>query len=373
MLRVQRAIAFELVFVLVASTVVVLSVLFAGRALHLLNRMPGLEIRHLLPLLPSLLPAALGLALPYALAVSAALVYGRMVSDREIVAMRLSGMPLQAIVAPALAVGALVSLGALWLHGGPAPDSEREIRTRQRDLADLFFASLTGPDRGFALKGARVSFDRYAEGRFYGVEIDRRVDDDGRLLQKLIADEATFHRVGDELQIRSPELWGISDSGPEPGAETRVALRPGETSIGRIEDLGGSIAFQDLVKGKRFELKPKDMTVADLLYLVQRGDIPDITSRRSEIELHSRLTAGIAPLVFALLAVGGALQVPAGGRRLLAFLVALTPVFAVNFPLALFGRSLAEANRLPPVAGVWAASAVSLLLALALLRRASAR
>jgi lipopolysaccharide export LptBFGC system permease protein LptF len=71
--------------------------------------------------------------------------------------------------------------------------------------------------------------------------------------------------------------------------------------------------------------------------------------------------------------VASSLQVAAGGRRLLGFLVALVPVFALHFPLTLFGRSLADAGQVPPAAGVWAANVGAVAVALVLLRRASLR
>jgi lipopolysaccharide export LptBFGC system permease protein LptF len=416
MLRFQRAIAREVVLGLVAATVVVTVVLFAGRGVHLLNRMPGLEIRYLLPLLPTLLPAALALALPYALAVSTALAYGRIVADRESSALRLSGVPLQAVVAPAAMVGALLSLVALWLHAGPAAGAEQQLRTRQRDLADRFLALLSGPDRAIALEGARISFGRYAGGEFHDVEIDRREKDTGVLLQKIIGDRVSLRRVGGELEIRSPLLWVVGESGverrgggegeedpaaPAParprggdgekdadGGLVRIpvgALRsagavaagsPSEGSVlnvGHVESIGALAALSELLDARRFERKPKDMELDDLAYLSVRGEIPKISARRTRVEYHGRLAAGATPFVFALIAAAGALQVPVGGRRLLAILCALAPVFALHFPLSLFGRSLAESGALPVPAGLWAANGATLLAALLLLRRAALR
>jgi len=374
-------------------------VLFAGRGVQLLARTPNLELRYLLPLLPTLLPAVVALALPYALAVAVALVYGRMVSDREVGAMRLSGMPLQAIVAPALGAGALLSALALWLYAGPAAGAEQALRARQRDLADRFLALLSGPDRSIALEGARISFGRYEGGLFHDVEIDRRERDTGRLLQKILGDKVLLRRRGEDLEIRSDLLWVLGDS------EGRSALRaiegdlriegPGDlrkvgpldvepsdavddersrrVDVGHITRIGLASPLAELIGGGKFELKPKDMELPDLLYLSERREIPSIKERRTESELHGRLAAGATPLALALLVVASSLQVASGGRRLLGFLVALVPVFALHFPLTLFGRSLADAGQVPPAAGVWAANVGAVAVALALLRRASLR
>ena len=362
------------------------AVLFAGRGVHLLNRTPNLELRHLLPLLPTLLPTAIALALPYALAVAVALVYGRVVSDREVAAMRLSGMPLQAIVAPALGVGALLSLVALWLQSGPAAGAEQTLRVHQRDLADRFLASLSSPERTIALKGARISFGAFEQGVFHDMEIDRRDPQSGRLQQKIIGDRVTLRRSGGDLEIRSPRLWivGSPEAGRSGTRSVSGGLRiedagdilsagPERFEVGHVTDVGLATGLSDLIDEGRFERRPKDMTLPDLVYLHERGAIPDIKERRSKIELHGRLAAALTPLVFALLGAAAALQVRAGGRRLLGFLVGLAPVFALHFPLTLFGRSLAEAGSVPPAAGVWAAAAAAVAVALALLRRASLR
>jgi lipopolysaccharide export LptBFGC system permease protein LptF len=287
--------------------------------------------------------------------------------------MRLSGMPLQAIVSPALAVGALVSVVVLWLLGGPAAGAEQALRSRQKDLVDRFLASLSGPDRTIALEGARISFARYEGGVFHDVEIDRREKDDGTFLQKLLGDEVVLQRSGDELEIRSPLLWVVGEVPTEAGVRTGVRRGPGAVSVGRVEEVAGGTAFRDLIGGGKFELRPKDMDVSDLAYLVQRGEIGTVSAKRTRIEIHARLATGTLPLLFALLAAAGALQVRPGGRRLLGFLLAMAPVLLVHFPLALFGRSFAEAGRVPAAVGLWGPSVLAAAVGLALLWRVSAR
>ena len=59
-------------------------------------------------------PVAIAFGMPYAYLLAVALVYGRMASDRELVALRIMGMPPRAIVAPVVALGAALA-SAAWL------------------------------------------------------------------------------------------------------------------------------------------------------------------------------------------------------------------------------------------------------------------
>src|SRR5690606_13343335 len=117
----------------------------------------GLEVRFLLALLPPLLPVALAYAIPYAFLLSVSLVYGRMAADRELVALRISGVHPRVVAMPAVALGAVLSLATFACTGWLVPESAHVIRRQRENLVDLFLGQLAGADRTVTLQKFRLS------------------------------------------------------------------------------------------------------------------------------------------------------------------------------------------------------------------------
>lgn len=389
MLRLQRSILVDLVTVFVLALVLVTAVLFAGLSLQAMGQTQGLEMRFLLALLPSLLPVALAHAGPYAFLLAVALVYGRVVSDRELVAYRASGVHPRTIAMPALAVGAVLSVGALLAAGWFVPAAGQTVRMQKRNFVDLFLGQMGSSQGRITLHGCRFSYGSYSPGAtpgglgvFRDVQLDFRGKRTGELDRMLVADEATLRRSADTLLVDMPSAYVIEEGS---AGKTKVERREMRgVGVGYVESLGAAVAFNDLVGGGRFDRKERDVDLPDLLYLVSRGDVPpkdfmrekegsDVTRKRSLVELHGRLAGAATPFLFGLVAVAVAFQLSARSRRLTGFLLAFAPAAAVHFPLGVAGRSLALGGKVPAFVGMWVADVVLLLGGLYLLRRAGTR
>jgi hypothetical protein len=395
-LRIQRAILLELAGVFTLALVVVTAVLFAGFSLQSLGRFQGVDFTSLLDILPTLLPLALAYAMPYAFLLATALTYGRLVADRELVAMRISGVHPRVAAAPALALGALLSVAALASNGWVLPSAQEAFRSNSRSLYDLFLGMLSSSDRNVRMKGVRMSWATYEPGEtpggngvFREFELDKRAARSGELEFKMIGEEVRLRRVGDRLEIQSPRAYLLTEDPSTGRSSVRLApkhLEVGEVEslggsapgsprieIGTVESLGASTAFNDIVGFAGFRLKWRDFRLPDLVYAAERGSVGEMPPKRILVELHSRLAQSLAPFVFGLFAAAVALNLPARGRRLLPFLLAFLPVLLVHLPLMVAGKSLADAERVPPWLGMWAGDAALLLGGGWLLRRAYRR
>ena len=376
MLRIQRAILVELLGTLLLSMIVVTSVLFAGLCLQIMGRLQSIEIRFLLALLPPLLPVAIAFGMPYAFLLSVSLVYGRMVSDREVIALRASGVHPRVVVMPALALGAVLSLVAFLSSGWVLPDSAQAVRIQSGNLVDLFLGQLGGPNHSLVTKKCRLSYASYEPSRtpggvgaFRDLEFDLRTDK-GVLSRKLLADEARLRRQGNMLLIDSGHNFVIMEGA---GGNVKVQGAPVQVEVGLVDDLGLSAQFSDVLGQETFEAKAKDVNLPDLVYLVERGDTPRVPLRRSSVELHTRLSGALAPFIFGLTAAAISFQLSVRSRRLTGFLLAFLPVLAIYSPLAVAGKSLADGGRVTPFVGMWSPHLVLLLAGLLLLRRAYVR
>jgi lipopolysaccharide export system permease protein len=372
MLRIQRAILLEILATFLVTLCLVTAVMFAGQSLQRMGRTQGLELRHLWTVLPSLVPVALSYALPYSFLLAVALTYGRMVADREVIALRIGGVPARAIVAPAVALGAVISVAGLWLTGWVVPAAVTSVRMQEKALVDVFLASLGSADRSVAFDTGRMSFASYdpESGAFLDFELDRRAKG-GRLLEKVIGDRAFLRRSGDEIWLET-DAYFLGEE-PDGGGRAPPAWGLRRVNVGYVEALGASTAFNDYFGVSRFEKKPRDMTLPELAYAVSRGDSIAFEERRTVPELHARVAWAVAPFVFGLVAAAVALLVTPRGRRLLGFLVAFVSVLCVHLPLLFGGRSLAESGRVAPWLGVWCADAVLLAAGLVCLRKVAAR
>jgi lipopolysaccharide export LptBFGC system permease protein LptF len=388
LLRIQRAVLLELLGTFALALLVVTGTLFTGRTLQTMSQVQGLQFRYVLSLLPSILPVALAYALPYAFLLAVAFTYGRMVSDRELVALRVSGVHPRVVVAPVVGVGAVLSLALFGSFGWVIPGATQEFRMQQRNFPDLFLAALGGSDAFITFRQFRLSFSSYEPGTepgglgvFRDFELDQR-DEQGDLVRKILGEEARLRRDGEDLVLVTPFAWVFLEKGrPETGPlEVKVGSpiktgpgAPRSVSVASIEALGASTSFKEALGNKQFERKAKDVEMPDLLYMVERGPLPKVPQYRSVIELHGRLAGALTPLVFGLVAAAVCLNLSVRSRRLLGFLLAFLPTVLVHFPLALAGKSLAESRRVSPWVGMWLADAVLLLGAGLLLRRAYRR
>jgi lipopolysaccharide export LptBFGC system permease protein LptF len=178
-------------------------------------------------------------------------------------------------------------------------------------------------------------------------------------------------REGEDLQLATPHATFLSEERAADGIAAAVA--PPRVSVGAVESVGSSTAFNDLVGYRGFEAKAGDYDFEDLVYAAERGQVGDQSKRRILVELHFRLAHASTPLLFGLVAAFVAVLLPPRGRRLLPFLAAYLPVLLVHTPLWLAGRSLAVSGRLEPWLGMWLPNLVLAAGLLALAIRAHRR
>lgn len=377
MLRVQRLLLVELLVTLTLTQFVVTVVLFTALCLNTMGRLQGLDIGFLLSLLPPLVPLAISFSLPFAYLITVALVYGRFVADRELVALRIAGVHPRVAAAPALALGAVLSLAGFWLLGWVLPEGARATLVRTHDAAEQFLGQLASSHRAVSTSRMRLSFDRYDPGSgggtgvFRDFEMDVRLGEAGRPL-KLLGRELRLGRSDDgSILIHSPEAYALTIDPPSGALEQDRG--PKAMNVGYVEHLGAATGFNDLLGASRVEVKSAGLPLPDLLYLVQRGDTPKVPYRRSSTELHGRLSSAALPFLFAWVSVGIAFQLTPRARRLAGFLLSFLPVVLVYLPLSVAGRSLADAGRLPATIGMWGPDAVLLALGAVLHLRAHRR
>lgn len=117
---------------LAAATLLLISILdFMNELL-----MSGIPILPIVRILVCLFPTLLEMALPIGSLLAAMLVYGRLVEDREIVAMRAAGMSGMSILFPALFFGFILTLFNFYWTSQVTPKSLKILRSTAQEMME---------------------------------------------------------------------------------------------------------------------------------------------------------------------------------------------------------------------------------------------
>ncbi|HOR28815.1 MAG TPA: LptF/LptG family permease, partial [Candidatus Sumerlaeota bacterium] len=113
---------------------------------------PGVTVGQVLVVLASFLPATVLFVVPMAVLIGVLIGVGRMTLDREVLAMRASGINLFSIFAPMLALAVVLAGVVFWLGAGPVP--RMFLRGMER-VADMRFALISslGPGQFHEIEG----------------------------------------------------------------------------------------------------------------------------------------------------------------------------------------------------------------------------
>jgi LPS export ABC transporter permease LptF/LPS export ABC transporter permease LptG len=307
----------------------------------------------------ALLPNVLVFTIPMAVLAGTIIGLGRMGSDSELVAMRAAGMSTFRMLRPALALGAIATVAALYLNLQEAPRAQRDLKV-------------------VLVRSALYKMDSPVEPRTFTTDIPGQViyvrDGDktrgewGRVfIQSQTADHLTYLTTAKlgriDASAEKSELVlqdAVRTKLPAPDARDqsytveRLAQFRFDFNIGR----SGLLASM-----RKSDLNPDEMDWGELRQFAAESTGRD--QREAEMLLHKRLAFSVSPLLFALFGAALALRVRRGGRGLGVLLSLLVLLIYYLFTLA--GDQMARAGSLPAGVGPWLASALTLAIAIGLL------
>ncbi len=345
----------------------IVSVLFLGGNLprHLADlAATGFELSEVLGLLASLAGVVSTYVLPIAFLFGVLMTMGRMASDREIIALQVSGIGPLSMLRPVLLLGVIAALATAALAQQVEYRAWRQFREVATQIATR---GTTLEPGGFMMLGSRILHARESSGR-------------GQLEGILIADWSDHDRPVTIFAERG--RFGFD---PE-RRQFRFRLERGEIHVEPKSWVGEyqRISFRSLDYGfdaaqllavEEASFRPPDFSVPELreiLARARRGESMEKLAKKSpvdyEIELHNRFALPMAPVLFALVGVPLGVRVRRGSRSWGAFLC-LALVFVYYLATAL-GRQLAAESLLPAALSMWLPNAIFAALAVGLLRRA---
>lgn len=377
MLRIQRALILELISVFLLLTNIVTGAVFVGSTLRFVNSGgSALGSALMLELLPKLLPIAVAFSLPFSWLASVAFCVGRWTSDHEVTALRAAGTHVRVLAVPVLALSALLAVGAMWFNGYIVPRTHREVRTNLSNLVPQFLSSLGGADRSISMKQGRLSFDRWENGVYYNIELDRR-GPQGALQQKVIAREMRLDPQGgadgDPLDLNMILTGAVIMMPAQDGGWQVAANRDTmPMQMGQIEQVAATAIFNEVFGARRFLVRPKDMDATELAYVIARGGVKEGAEGNARVALNGRLSLGASVFFMGWFSLALLLAIGPPVRRVRDFMLCFVPSIFVFFPLYVAGPPLAR-RGVEPWLAMWLPNLVLGAAAMVLTLRAARR
>jgi lipopolysaccharide export LptBFGC system permease protein LptF len=331
----ERYVLGELLRTFAIALVALTFVFFLGTTFRLMK--DELTYWQILKTLPFALPYTLPHSLPLAFLVSVTLTYGRLVADREVLALESTGVAPRALLPPAIGIGLVLCLASLAIQASYLPYCHRKKMQIQRAVLEELLSLGEGEhwSRAFRNLGFDIYVRRHKGSELEGVVIHRDLGDQPATIT---AEHGlvTFTNVDTDDERVVLELTNAITTVYTRDKTTQTPRDPWRVRLPSY--------VQEFAVGQGGRLKTSDFSTAQLRMLEQR-------------ETETRHFAGAAGLLGgAVLAMDDVLEgepVEIASRAA----VASAPLvfLALAFPLTLALRS---PNRLVPLtAGVAASSA----------------
>jgi len=356
MMLFQRHYLYELLRNLLSTVVLLSLVVMLVMSAMIINRVEGLTMGLFARSLPIFAANELWITLPLSVLVSVILTYGRAAADREIDGLRACGVRPVHLYTPALVFGALVSLGQSYAadHWMPLVERSQQRILKQEDVQEIFRSKLAGGEPVRLQDDTILSVEGFdEEGHPVGMRI-QSFDDAGTLTLDVYA------RTG-RLRI------------DEARRRLELVLVDSRTFVGTFPT-GREVSISRPLPGETIEMRRRDWTTTQLLAWLGRGERARLPYHPHLIEgeVHQRLAASAAPLLFVLLGLPVALLFRRSDR-VEAFLVAFLLTLFVYYPTHKLSEAMLEEAGMGPIAAAWIGSVVLVLVAAVLTWRAFRR
>ena len=347
----------------------------------------GLGPREILAVLPFAVPSTLPYTAPVSLLFAVSVVYGRIASDQEVLAVKAAGLGAMNVLWPSLLFGLLLCGTLLSLSHDLIPAANHRAKTALlSNMEDMLYRKLK-KERSFDSKGwpFRIEVDDVRDRKLIGAHFAHRNRDPEAVYPfdlHVYAKRASIHfdRSRDVVEVELEEANVIGDARrpdfllinnehleiPLPGDRNSLDPPVQELTTRQI------VAEQSEARSSAIEERRRQSGVAALWIASGRPrlvDWPAIRSsfidyahwehrfRKLETEKQMRTAIAFSPLFFALLGAPVGIW-RARGDFLSAFMVCFLPIILIYYPLTLAGVNLGKEGIMEPVVALWAGNLV---------------
>jgi len=338
-------------------------------------------------LVPYLLPQTLVYAIPATTLLAVCIVYGRMSSANEMVAIKSLGIKPGALAWPAIGLSFVLSLACVYLNDIAFSWGEVEVqRVVIQSVEDIVYGLLR-THRVYSNKRLSIIVRDVDERRLIRPVISIHAGDDSDLSLTITADEAELRSNLEDNTLQLILLNSVVDGGGNlqgeyPGRWEHEIPLTFASAKGELEIGPSHISLRDIhaaIVAQRKKIREEQQALAaEASFNLISGDILDLNEpnwqvRRQKLqtqilrlhrlntELPRRTASGFMCLCFALVGVPLAIRMR-NSDVMTTFILCFGPILAGYFPIFFYCLNSAKLGQLPPLT-IWIANIACVLVA----------
>jgi lipopolysaccharide export system permease protein len=351
----------------------------------------GLGPKQILAAIPLLIPSTLPYTIPATTLFASCIVYGRLSSNHEVLAIKAAGCNLIHIVTPGLILGVVMSVVTLSLYYRIIPETHHRLRAMIfEDLEELLYSalkkngSLNHPQTPYAM------YVRSVQGRKLLNPAFKRKTPKGHVDMVARAREAELSVDRENRLLLLDMRFGVatSDDGSQGTFDRKTFDFPIPSGLDRYENRRPrDMTWEEMLERRRELIEEGehiqseiDTTLEQIEQPGARADLPQHAANLREkmrqvnilrqhiyVEMLMRPALSIGCLCFILAAAPIAIWF-SRGDYLGSFITCFLPVVCVYYPLVLAGTNLAKESRFNELVLVFGPNALVALAGVALMR-----
>lgn len=307
----------------------------------------------------ALLPTVLIFTLPAAVLCGTIIGLGRMSSDSELVVMRAAGISTWRTLWPALLIGVIATLASGYLNLVEAPRAQRDIKSVAVRTALYKLDSPVEPRTFTTDFPGYVIYVRdgdTAKGQWGRIFIQTHEADHS--INLITARTGRIDQSSEKSELVLEDAMKTHVPSPDARDQSYVVERL--TSLRVVFNTGRSSLLEKLQKQ---DPDPDEMSFDQLRQFASTRT--GAQQREASIIFHKRLAFALSPLVFSLFGAALALRMRRGGRGF-GIMVSLL-ILLFYYVVTLGGDHMARAGTVPPAAGAWTSTILTLAVGIFLL------
>lgn len=318
----------------------------------------GVNAIYVINLFLLMMPWLLTFTIPISLLSATLLAFGRLASDNEIIALKASGVSLNQIAAPAIAIALMISLFCVPLNDRILPESGFRARKLIKEIGLKNPLALIEP--GVFIKGFKdyiifvysIERNKLKNIRIYQPQ-------EGKPTRTIVAEEGEIITSADKNVVKLKLKNGSADESlpQDPGSFYKLVF---ETYYMKL-DLKNAVDYEKIQK------KPREMTIYQLREEIRKLEKDKISAVPLYIEIHNKLALAFSNLVFVLIGIPIAINTR---RREKSINFGFTMIlFLIYWGIMLAGIACVIRNIMPAWAGVWMANMIMFAVGVVLFMR----
>ncbi|MEM9943205.1 MAG: LptF/LptG family permease [Planctomycetota bacterium] len=351
---------------------------------------PGIGPEIVLKLIPFILPEALMFAMPATCLLSVCVVYGKMSSDNELIAVKSMGLHPSVLVMPTLFATFLLSLAAVWINDISFAWSYWGIERVVLESSDQIVYGILRNEGSFRTESFSIEVQGVEGRNLIRPEITfKKKEDTIRVVANQAMIEAepenhslvftmiqgsafndqgsiryVFPEADPEIQLKKPEQIAKATGNP-----SHLYLSQIEEELKIQENANRQMHTENSVRACGQILSGNMMGLSQDSWEIRDQDLNDSKKRLIRLKLvpHRRWANGFSCLAFAIIGIPIATRLKTANYAS-TFGVCFLPILLIYYPLFMFGLTAAKTGALPAIA-VWFGNVVCTLIGICLLWR----